>query len=415
MLAKSRSHTPAAGADRTVADQADFAAHNAEVAQLWADFAAGRPRRVPAVFNISRRFYLLTPWLNTQGYTFQQYFEDPRVQWEVQLGLQRWVRECLPHDGERGLPEQWGGVAPDFQNIYEAAWLGCRLEFREGEVPDTWPLLKENKGLLAKLSIPDPLHDGLQGRGLEFYQWFEERRKQEDYCGRPVGPSWMCGGGTDGPFTVACNLRGATELCLDLYEDPRFVRELLDFITEAIIVRIKAVMAFQGTPCPQPGWGFADDSIQLLSQAQYREFVYPCHRRLLDTFSQGGPNSIHLCGNVQRHLPMLQQEFNIQDFDLGFPVDLGQARRELGPGALLRGNLHPELLRKGPPAAIREETARILRSGVMAGRRYIFCEGNNVAPNTPLEHFQEAYDTVRELGVYPDAPDETAATESTAA
>jgi uroporphyrinogen-III decarboxylase len=47
---------------------------------------------------------------------------------------------------------------------------------------------------------------------------------------------------------------------------------------------------------------------------------------------------------------------------------------------------------------IREETARILQSGVKRGRRYVFSEGNNVAPGTPLEHFQAAYDTAREHG-----------------
>ena len=375
-----------------------IAQHNQEVAKLWADFAAGCPERVPVVFNLGWRYYLLTPWVNTQGYTFRQHFEDPAVQWEVQLTFWKWIREHLPADQEWGLPEQWGGLRPDFQNIYEAAWLGCPIEFREGEVPDTRPLLKEGKGKFASLTLPDPLRGGLMGRAMEYYQCFEERRKREDFCGRPVGKSALSGGGTDGPFTVACNLRGATELCLDLYEDPQFVRELLDFITEATIARVRAVGEFNGVTYPQQGWGFADDSIQLLSVAQYREVVLPYHRRLLAAFSRGGPNSIHLCGNVSRHLPVLQQELNIQDFDLGFPVDLGQVRKDLGPGALLRGNLPPMILREGPVARIREETIRIMQSGAKDGRRYVFCDGNNVAPGTPLEHFQAAYDTAREYG-----------------
>jgi uroporphyrinogen-III decarboxylase len=38
----------------------------------------------------------------------------------------------------------------------------------------------------------------------------------------------------------------------------------------------------------------------------------------------------------------------------------------------------------------------------MEGRRYAFCEGNNVAPRTPLDHFQAAYDAVKEFGHYRD-------------
>jgi hypothetical protein len=379
-------------------DQDTISRHNQEAAKLWRDFEAREPERVPVVWNFSNRFYLLTPWLNTLRYSFQQYFEDPAVQWEVQLSLRKWIRENIPMDQAWGLPDQWDGMRPDFQNIYEAAWLGCRLEYRDGEVPDTWPVLKERKGDLAKLAIPDPIRGGLMGRALEYHQYFEERSKREEFCGRPVGPPSLSGGGTDGPFTVACNLRGATELCLDIYEDPVFVKELLDFITEAIIVRVRAVGEFNGVSYPQPRWGLADDSIQLLSVNQYREVVLPYHRRLLGEFSQGGPNSVHLCGNVQRHLPVLQQELNVQDFDLGFPVDLGQVRKELGPGALLHGNLHPRILADGPVSLIAEQTAGIMNSGVKEGRRFVFCEGNNVAPCTPVEHFQAAYDTARRYG-----------------
>ena len=379
-------------------DQDTIARHNEEVAKLWRDFEAREPERVPVVWNFSNRFYLLTPWLNRQRYSFQQYFEDPGVQWEVQLSFCKWIREHIPMDLAWGLPDQWDGVRPDFQNIYEAAWLRCRLEYRDGEVPDTWPLLKERKGDLAKLTIPDPIRGGLMARALEYHQYFDARRKSEEFCGCPVGPPALSGGATDGPFTVACNLRGTTELCLDIYEDPAFVKELLDFITEATIVRVRAVGEFNGITYPQKGWGFADDSIQLLSVRQYREVVLPHHRRLLAEFSQGGPNSIHLCGSVQRHLPVLQKELNIQSFDLGFPVDLGQVRRELGPGALLRGNLHPRTLAYGPASLIEEQTAAIMNSGVKEGRRFVFCEGNNVAPCTPVEHFQAAYDTAMQHG-----------------
>lgn len=377
--------------------QVDVAQHNLKVAEIWADFHAGRPNRPPCVFNISGQFWMLTPWTNTRGYSFEQYFHDPAVQWQVQLELQQWVREQPIQDAELGPPEEWGGLAADYQNTHEAEWFGCELVYYKGEVPDSIPMLRQDKGRLAAMSIPDPLHDRVQGRALECYQYCEERRRREGFAGRPVGKSALRGAGTDGPFTVACNLRGTTQFCLDLYEDPRFARELLEFITEATIARLKAVMSFNGDPYPQPGWGFADDSILLLSEAQYREFVLPHHRRLLDSFSQGGPNSIHLCGSVARLLPLLQRELNIQDFDLGFPVDLGQLRKELGPGALLRGNLHPRVLRDGPIAAIEQGTKRLLESGVTEGR-YIFCEGNNVAPQTPTEHMLAAYEVVKAAG-----------------
>ena len=377
----------------------DFAAHNEEVRQVWEAFHAGRPTRVPCAYAFNTRYLLLTPELNPEGYTFQQYFEDPDLQWRLQLHRQHWIRHNVVQDAEMGLPEEWGGLAPDLQNIYEAAWLGCRIEHREGNVVDTWPLLKENKAKLYDLSLPDPLRGNIMGQAMEFYEYFEDRRSREDFFGRPVGHSEI-GGGTDGPFTVACSLRGATELCLDLYEDPGYAHDLLDFVTRAAITRIQAVAEFRGRSFPVKEWGFADDSIELLSPELYREFVLPYHRRLVETFSAGGPNSIHLCGHAQHHFRTLQQELNVQSFDTGFPTDLGRARRELGPGALLRGNLHPQLLVEGPVEAIVAETRRLLRSGVMEGGRYIFGEGSNVSPGTPPAHFRLCWETVRAEGRY---------------
>jgi uroporphyrinogen-III decarboxylase len=374
--------------------------HNLNAAKVWQDFEEGRPSRVPCVFNIGGQFWMLTPRTNTHGYSFEQYFHDPAVQWQAQLAKRKWLREQPIQDAQLGLPDEWDGLTPDFQNTYEAEWFGCRLVFHDGEVPDSIPMLRERKADLAAMSIPDPIHDRVQGRALEFYRYFEERRKRDGFEDRPVGASVLSGSGTDGPFTVSCNLRGTTELCLDLYEDPKFAHELLGLVTEATIVRLKAVLGFNGAEFPRQGWGFADDSIMLLSETQYREFVLPHHQRLLTTFSQGGPNSVHLCGSVQRLLPLLQKELNIQDFDLGFPVDLGQLRKALGPAALLRGNLHPRILRDGPASLIREQTAAILRSGAMEGGRYIFSEGNNVPPMTPVEHMRAAYETVVSLGTY---------------
>jgi uroporphyrinogen-III decarboxylase len=67
---------------------------------------------------------------------------------------------------------------------------------------------------------------------------------------------------------------------------------------------------------------------------------------------------------------------------------------------MLHGNLHPMVLRDGPVSLIRQKTAAILGSGVMEGGRYVFGEGNNVAPGTPVEHFQAAYETVKAVGAY---------------
>jgi len=88
------------------------------------------------------------------------------------------------------------------------------------------------------------------------------------------------------------------------------------------------------------------------------------------------------------------------DFDTGYPTDLGKMRRILGHKATLRGNISPILLREGPPEEIREEVIKLFASGVMEGGKFLLCEGNNVAPCTPIEHIKVMYETGKEYGRY---------------
>jgi uroporphyrinogen-III decarboxylase len=58
------------------------------------------------------------------------------------------------------------------------------------------------------------------------------------------------------------------------------------------------------------------------------------------------------------------------------------------------------LLREGPVEEIRGEVIKVLQSGVMEGGRFLLCEGNNVAPCTPIEHMRTMYETGKEYGRY---------------
>jgi uroporphyrinogen-III decarboxylase len=145
---------------------------------------------------------------------------------------------------------------------------------------------------------------------------------------------------------------------------------------------------------------FADDSIQLISTEMYEDLVFPFHKRLVDTFSEGGPNGIHLCGDATRHFPFLRDHLNMQSFDTGFPVDFTWLRETLGPDVEIQGGPSAPFLVEASPGEVSEEVRRILASGIMKGGRFVLREGNNLAPGTPLENLWAMYDTVREWGTY---------------
>ena len=381
----------------------EFDKHNDEVRKVWDAFAAGSPTRVPVIFALAENVLLLDARLNPKGVTFADYCRDPDVMMQVQLELQKWIRLHVWHDMEMGLPaDGWAPLYVDFQNTAEAAWMGCPITYGdEGSVPDTTPILQDDKQKLRDLEIPDPVHGNIMGTVYDYWKYLTDKIEDYEFEGLPIRGVVPVAHMTDGPFTLAGNLRGITELCLDIYEDGDFVHELMTFVTDALIARGKAWYPLMGVELPMEGWmqGFGDDSAELLSVESYRQFVLPYHRRLTEAFGGSGPCHIHMCGRAQHLFKTMQAELNMQDFYVGYFCDLGKMRRELGPDVMIEaGVIHPTILRDGDAGEIRDEVKRGMTSGGMTGGRLKV--GTCVAPGTPAESLRIAYDAGREYGRY---------------
>ncbi len=393
----------------------DFAAHNAEVQAVWEAYHAGRPYRAPVSLGGSLRNLLQNPELNDTGYTFRDFFEDPEAQIQCQLRYQRWMRYHLVSDREMGPPAEGWQLAIDFQNSTDASWFGCPLYYPGGHhqgnhVPDTREILKDEPRRLYDLECPDPLGSGLMGRAMEFYEYMHDCCPQLEFEGLPVlPPTTLPGESCDGPLDAAYKLRGAAQVCLDLAVDPDYFHDLMGYVTECLIRRMKAVREWRWARQPQapdrgdfrrPWFGWADDAVVLLSLEQYREHVLPYHQRMVEEFSDGGPTAVHMCGDAQRFFPLLRDELNVQAFDTGFPVDFARLRQELGPEVQVSGGPTVMLVKSGPPEALREEVRRLCASGIMEGGKFILIAANNLSPLTPLEHTSALYEAGKSFGRY---------------
>jgi uroporphyrinogen-III decarboxylase len=387
----------------------DFRRHNEEVARLWRDFEQGTNARVPMILGFNSRYFMFNHITNPENVTYEEYSSDAELMVRMQMRFLEFERMQIYSDKEMGIPEEGWDLSLDFQNYYEAGWMGCPVRFLKDNVPYAEPLLDDDsKRSLFVKGIPDPF-SGLMGIGRDHVERINTKLSAYLHCGKPVRSfrpdSFL---GTDGPFTLACELRGPTAACIDMLDDPDYFKELMDYITSATIARIKAWRRYLGMPEKTPEFVFADDSIAMLSTMQYNEYVLPFHKRLVRELTVGErPRvSIHLCGDATRHFRTIVQELNAVSFDTGYPVDHPALVRELGPGIRINGGPDVALLHDGTPSQIIARTRSILESVKPYTRRFVLREANNVAPGTPVENLNAMYAACLEFGRYgPSSPD----------
>ena len=373
-----------------------FDLHNEGVRKVWSE-----RHRMPMIIAANARLVLLNRELS-EGVTFRQYYENPQTMLEIQCRFRDYYRHNIYADHEMGLPAGGWDVNVDFQNDTECGWLGAEVQFAENNVPFTVPFLDDDKkNMLFERGIPGTF-DGLMGKIKEYYEYFcTQKANGFTYRDLPLANIGMPGGGTDGPMTLACMLRGTENFCVDLYEDTEYALNLLDFLTEAAILRIKGIRRYFGQPEVTQSFGFADDSIALLSCDDYRELILPYHKKLVAALSDGsGKNGIHLCGDASRHFKTIRDELNVYSFDTGFPIDFAKTVKELGPDVTVMGGVHVHLLQLGSADAVAAETKRIIDEVKPLTRNFIMREANNLAPNTPPENIKAMYDTVLREGEY---------------
>jgi MtaA/CmuA family methyltransferase len=253
----------------------------------------------------------------------------------------------------------------------EAADCGAAVEYFENApaaLIEEGALLAD-KTKLAQLRIPDPLGGGRMHQGIQAVGLLKER----------VGRDLLVEGWIEGPCAEAADLRGINALMLDFFDDPKFVRDLFAFV-----VAMELQFAREQIGAGAELIGVGDAAASLVGPRLYREFVWPCEKKLVDgVHDLGAKVRLHICGNTGFALEEMGR-LGCDIIDLDYPVPLADARAKMGPDQILLGNLHPvETLWKGNPDSIATAVAKCHRQ---AGARYIVGAGCELPPNTPPEN-----------------------------
>jgi uroporphyrinogen decarboxylase len=352
------------------------------------------PDRIPVVPAIAHRF--LVPMT---GIRFRDYYADPETMLRAQILAQKWLMEHVRTDAY-SITGPWVGAWSDFQNTFEAGSLGCEISFPDDDIPWVGPGWVSNDADLRRLEAMDVVHGALnerqvlyRNRMLEIADSYPVR-----FQGGPVfypGASASLTHTSDGPFGVAGDLMGQTELFLAVRERPEFVRELLGIVTDKLIRYLDFCWTEEGLPVPKD-FAWTDDLAVGLSADAYRELVLPFEQRL--RFHFDGRLSLHMCGATNHLLEIFQRDLQIHEYQgFGYQVDLDRIARIMGGRVVLIGNVDPMLIHSGTPGQVREATRRVIE---MLGphRGLIIQDGSNIPPGSPLENINAMMEAAEMYG-----------------
>lgn len=260
-------------------------------------------------------------------------------------------------------PKTWSVTPPSW--MAENEFLGAEIVMQENDYAWGKPIPLSKTGLLTRLQNINVTKRIKQETLFRQYEEMVGHTKNMEFYGWPVKTECPVSS-VHGTFTKAAEIRGLEQFCIDLYEDPVFVKELLETITELTIQRIKNWHTLMGSAKKFPSdevWGMPDDSLTMVSQKHYEEFVLPCHQKIYSEMTNG-PRLIHLCGKVQHLFKVLYDKLGITIFNGPGPqINLLQMIDEIKEYIEIQAEVAHATL-QGPPSEIEKAVQTILSEEV---------------------------------------------------
>ena len=365
-----------------------------------------KPDRVPVTPLVDTWY-----WLSKTGKTYKEYFGSAKSMLEGQLYGLKWLYENIKSDHYHIY------ISPVFNYVSEAETFGCKVEFRDNDIP--W--VKEHcifgEDDLLKLEKLDFIHSGIHGKEVMYREemmkiagnykirfkdgveiGIEDKIKLglHNYSYASGVPGIGVAGGTIGTMLNANDIRGMEKIMMDLYDNPEFARKLLEIITDKIIQWVE----YSKQVCNEPKEGvfIGDDGAANLSPELYEEFLLPCHKRMQAYF--GGYTTFHADAKGHHLFPFLINELKINDFS-GFSYldDKKLTAETFGGKAVLCGNINPMKLEAGTKEDVMEECREAIEHFAPYSG-FFLKDGDNITPKTPLENINAMYEAAVKYGKY---------------
>ncbi len=288
--------------------------------------------------------------------------------------------------------EKYGydGCVIDFDDASIAEAIGAKVIYRDEEpaiVDESEPFLKDLRDVYD-LEVPDILSSG------RLNEWLEATRILKERIGDHV---FIMGRADQGPFSIACLLRGTSQFMMDLLtEDKAVIDDVIEYCRKVSLAFAKA-QKDAGAHATSIGDSLAGPN--LISPQMYRDFALEPEKRLTREIQDYGiPFSIHICGDSTSIISDMGQT-GARILEVDWKMDMGEARKAVPASTVLMGNVDPSHpLVFGTPDQVDEAVRQMILK--TKGENIFISSGCAMGRNTPEENMRALVSAGRKYGRY---------------
>ncbi|MBM3293541.1 MAG: hypothetical protein FJY82_03355 [Candidatus Aminicenantes bacterium] len=195
---------------------------------------------------------------------------------------------------------------------------------------------------------------------------------------------------------------GDIVFCESMILHPRWIHDFCGVVTDMIIAHLD--LAIREVGRPDGIWAYDDmgyTKAPFFSPAMYREFIFPCHRRLAGfCHDHGLPLILHACGRIRPFLAHLAEAgldaLHSIEAKAGQDVaEFAAAVAAMGRKMAFAGNIDVRAFESNDPAALKAEIVPKLRA-VREGRiPYLFMSDHSIPKTVRLATYERALEIFR--------------------
>lgn len=264
---------------------------------------------------------------------------------------------------------------------------GVQVEYLKSSAPVAKKPAINSLDEVDKLKIPDPYKDPLLSELLKATRIVVEEIGDQAY---------VMGRADQGPFSLACEIRGMGEFLLDLARGKNLekIHQLLDFCRKVSEIYVAAQIE-QGAHASSIG--DSPSGPDVISPQYYRDYAYPYVKKLVSSIKKKDITlAYHICGNSTPIISdMVSTGAAIIEIDQ--KADQLVSKSAAAGKATLLGPIDPsEVMAHGTPELVMEKCNEALEN-LSPGGGFILGPGCALPPDTPDENIDAMMEAAKKF------------------